>query len=1058
MPLDVTSRMADVLVSPAAPQLVHDPGAPRASAPHFDDTPQRHAHQAARVAVARAQAAHGERERLLRAARAALELARTLPPPGPAISSGAAAAPPRGATVHEHGPGPPAALVNHACSSSRSVTAVSLQQVAEPTHAATEPTQMSLVQQHLDHLAVHTARLAVPLRHAHGIEPSSLYAVADVSHGADGASSEFPSPVPFYTAPNLTRCADTGDGHVAVDDAGGAVFPSLSAAPRGIRVNTGRGKSRPLFANATARASPDVRHAASNASMKRSPSDGRWRPSCCCSSCAAMVSPSQMPPVQRAELAVGEIRAALDDLVNRGTVSLPDVASAICSATLRATAPHKYHPDKRSMADVPSSVFASSPYAPCPPGHWAVGRLPGDPHEAPLCTCGVRGCQAHFAVIDVVELYDMHCKHVCSSHRRNAAGFVDESAHSSCYIHTLLTLLSGVWVPWRDTDAEPQTQQRASRIATPPSTPEGQFVTAQLAKGIELDLWERLSDDQVNDVSQCTIIEAGFAALVGKLILSEREASVVNDSAPSIDVPAVNAAAEARAGEFIAKLRSQMQGAPVTKAVFAQTWTAQGGGDKMRFCVAHDKHLNPRSCSWQLVFPTAQAILETSQPDDIFITRDHKSGYSVVPIRADQRRFFCFFDPVTGDVYRCKRLDFGWQLSPGIFCAFTAELNAIITSRLTSEADARALSHYYVDDCIVRVPPKGAPTYVTPVGEATRQCSATEATAIAILEEVSRLANFPTSPDKVRWGSAVVYLGLLINSASRTAVVMPSKLFKALTMMHVVRAAILDSRINVPVSFVLKMAGNMQWLAQNFRSGRLHTPSLWLAAERLRSRRARTVMECENLLETCEWWAAAAAGNRLRPHNFICSVDIPSISVSFDPTAIATGASAANGVPMPILRPTAHRPAVAVLTDAAGEEEGGAMGAIWRGVSDVVTHAFHAAFTPEQRAWRAICSKELLAIVTWLERFGRCYKGSVILFGTDNCSNVFTVNRLRTDVENKVMSELLSRLLAVADENALECLVWWCPRGLNGIADALSKCPTLADARRIAHDLGIVLH
>lgn len=191
MPLDVTSRMADVLVSPAAPQLVHDPGAPRASAPHFDDTPQRHAHQAARVAVARAQAAHGERERLLRAARAALELARTLPPPGPAISSGAAAAPPRGATVHEHGPGPPAALVNHACSSSRSVTAVSLQQVAEPTHAATEPTQMSLVQQHLDHLAVHTARLAVPLRHAHGIEPSSLYAVAAVSHGADGPAQSF---------------------------------------------------------------------------------------------------------------------------------------------------------------------------------------------------------------------------------------------------------------------------------------------------------------------------------------------------------------------------------------------------------------------------------------------------------------------------------------------------------------------------------------------------------------------------------------------------------------------------------------------------------------------------------------------------------------------------------------------------------------------------------------------------------------------------------------------------------------------------------------------------
>ena len=145
---------------------------------------------------------------------------------------------------------------------------------------------------------------------------------------------------------------------------------------------------------------------------------------------------------------------------------------------------------------------------------------------------------------------------------------------------------------------------------------------------------------------------------------------------------------------------------------------------------------------------------------------------------------------MTGDVYRCKRLDFGWSLSPGIFCAFTAQVNAIVSLRLASEIDAQALSRYYVDDCIVRVPRGGAQTsWVEPQTRQNFVRSENERRATVILEDVSRGANFPTSPDKLRWGEAVIYLGLCIDSASRTARVMPSRLFKALTMMHVTFSA-----------------------------------------------------------------------------------------------------------------------------------------------------------------------------------------------------------------------------------------------------------------------------
>jgi hypothetical protein len=61
---------------------------------------------------------------------------------------------------------------------------------------------------------------------------------------------------------------------------------------------------------------------------------------------------------------------------------------------------------------------------------------------------------------------------------------------------------------------------------------------------------------------------------------------------------------------------------------------------------------------------------------------------------------------------------------------------------------------------------------------------------------------------------------------------------------------------------------------------------------------------------------------------------------------------------------------------ASGNEEGGAIAGCWRSSVDAVTHAFHMLPSPEQRAWPAICAKELLAQVAWLERFGGAYKGS----------------------------------------------------------------------------------
>jgi hypothetical protein len=129
----------------------------------------------------------------------------------------------------------------------------------------------------------------------------------------------------------------------------------------------------------------------------------------------------------------------------------------------------------------------------------------------------------------------------------------------------------------------------------------------------------------------------------------------------------------------------------------------------------------------------------------------------------------------------------------------------------------------------------------------------------------------------------------------------------------------------------------------------------------------------------------------------------------------------------------------------------------WKSFSCSDTQAYYAPLTPQQRAWPAIGPKELLAIVLWLELFGAEYAGSFLLVGTDNSPNVYVVNNLRVHAGDAVVFSLLERLLAACDRHDIDCIVFWCPRALNGISDALSKSLSLLIARRVAHRFSLRL-
>lgn len=773
-------------------------------------------------------------------------------------------------------------------------------------------------------------------------------------------------------------------------------------------------------------------------------------------------APSLPPPdTEVARRSVGLLQATLDTLRGRGAVPVPEVAAALCRAALSAAAPTSTG-RPRGTADDWTTVLDGSPFSPCGPGPWA------DPSARPqvtrLCHCGTSSCSSHHPQVDVFGIYDMHCEFVCTAHRRGDDGLlVEPAAHAACPIHTILALASGVWVPWSSPSAMPPTQVRAPRVRIEAASPDGQFALAHVAEGVARGFWEKVEDP--SDFSQCAIIEAGFVASSLKFQPRSSESAAFGSEASSVNVPAVDSVAQGRATEFLSRIETLATTGTLTKASFLREWVALNGAAKRRFCVGHHYFLNGASHRWSLVFPSAHSVLESAMPGDFFLVRDLVSAYSSVPIRPDQRRYFCFFHPVTGDVYRCLCLDFGWSLSPGVFCSLTAVIKSILEARLRAVAGSRCVSRYYIDDSCSRAPSGGGPPLsfdaASPAASLLRLArSANESHAILISADTASRANLLFSLGKDQLGEAVDFLGLRIDSRSRTAVIRALKLAQALSMLHSVRrllavdpsSPLFPSRVWFPLSFLQRLAGNLQWLAENFRQGRLFTPGVWRAVDLLQGAPFLPLHRCSGLAPCLDWWVVSAASNRLVPHRYVHGVDLPSL-VFVVGAVVRGGAFAVTPIPGPSA--DGGRPMVAMLADTAGTT---ALGGIWRSCGSSLTHAFYAPLSEAQRAWPSIALKELLALVLWLEHFGRFYPGCLLLCGTDNFGNVYTANRLSVRAGDRLMLALLLRLLRAADACDIECLLWWCPRSYNGLSDVLSKCTPSADVRREATRLGAILH
>ena len=170
-----------------------------------------------------------------------------------------------------------------------------------------------------------------------------------------------------------------------------------------------------------------------------------------------------------------------------------------------------------------------------------------------------------------------------------------------------------------------------------------------------------------------------------------------------------------------------------------------------------------------------------------------------------------------------------------------------------------------------------------------------------------------------------------MSTSDRSAVVLPSRVFKGLFKLHINRLLSLLStvRVDYPLSYLQKTAGIAQWLATNTRHARLYTSSLLRAAELVAIGRAPSEGELARLIATLSWWTKSAAAGRLIPHRFIRGIDIPSFTLVT--SHLARGADVAFSFPVPVTRDAHSRRAVFLLVDAAGLT---AVGGCWRSSGD----------------------------------------------------------------------------------------------------------------------------
>lgn len=597
-----------------------------------------------------------------------------------------------------------------------------------------------------------------------------------------------------------------------------------------------------------------------------------------------------------------------------------------------------------------------------------------------------------------------------------------------CYIHTICRFLAdGVRIPWADGPP-------AQRIDNPPievGDPARQaFMDEEIGTLIRLGVLKEVSPGDL----RVTVPMFAVTCTGALRPRTPEEARVIAEgsmadldrlaSATAVDIARAvkrrvgtgSGALSARARAFDAEWAERVAPPPGADG--------RPGRPKMRPVTALDQGVNGLTADWPFAYVNLDYLMMGWEPHHVWGTADMEKGFYGVAIHPEDRKYFGVVVRVAGQLryYQMCRLPMGWKLAPAYYSAATAAVREVMEHLALAAGAGDALpsltqlpaqlNHvlvrvlFYVDDLIVRM---------------HRDLAAqVRRGVLRLLAALKLRPNQKGTLLQDRVGESTEALGLELHSGQMTVCVKRAKTYTALTL----RALAGTGGVVMPAARYESMVGRLGWLAQNCYGGRLCMKGLYAL----------------NMRGPSWGWVEPSFGGDAGGAATTAHRSFRESMIAWDELLRSGRVRGYRRVHVDAIATCVH-----LRSDASGDTAWGAFNPEAR---EILYHKLRG----EEKGW-SIDALELCPILAMCERYGSGWAGRLVVFGTDNAGNAYSLNTGKA--KGQVTRDILRRVYRLADEHGFDFLALWVPRERNTLCDTISKFNSLTDARRYAEGQGL---
>ena len=532
----------------------------------------------------------------------------------------------------------------------------------------------------------------------------------------------------------------------------------------------------------------------------------------------------------------------------------------------------------------------------------------------------------------------------------------------------------------------------------------------------ERGVLRQLSPAEAADRKHCSAISPAKAVVKGPLLLSPAAAAAL--AAEPADLRALYAAANVTASGIVSEVKARLAkpGAPHPSVVLQEVIADHTEDAKIRMC-HNGFYIGEFVHPFSFAYENWSHFLEDHAPGAQSARVDAKDFYYSFVYGPDSRKYLCI--EYDGVVYQYQRLSMGLKCSAGV--ASLASALIVFIAKLRGCAGV----HAYVDDFIIVHPTQtqqGVDTVVSILAGAE------------ILEARGKRTDTATSN---------VIVGRLYDSVRETIELDHRKAhtYFVLTCVADELLASPDRNVRAAVdkSYLERVRGCLGWYADCTAAGKAHLGGLSAAVNHIGH---ALVVNTPSIVAAVRadlgWWRAKwAAGDALAPQRIVSNAAYAVLQV---------GGCAGGDTVAPI----AGGQRVPQVASDAGDAAGGAVHA---------GEAIHVPWNAEERT-KSADWRELKIVLRAFRRWGRHWRGRLVVVLTDNQGNFFNIGagRAKGKVSGPEANLMVAELHEIASDCGFTFVVQWIPREANVVPDKVSKCATSADAAAVctAHQLMLV--